>query len=110
MGSLLKILTLAGQRQIHDMPACLSEVAARAGQSLSDLSRGRKRDDLPCAKCSTLETKEGRPMSVQDIAKLGRLLVQFLARFAHCFAPPAGRRLLAVYVRGLLSDVQRKNA
>lgn len=49
-------------------------------------------------------------MSVQDIAKLGKLLVQFLARFAHCFARPAGRRLLAVYVRGLLSDGQRKNA
>ena len=49
-------------------------------------------------------------MSVEDIAKLGRLLVQFLARFANCFARPAGRRLLAVYVRGLLSDVQRKNA
>jgi SRSO17 transposase len=49
-------------------------------------------------------------MSVQDIAKLGRLLVQFLARFAHCFSRPAGRRLLAVYVRGLLSDLQRKNA
>ncbi len=49
-------------------------------------------------------------MSVEDIAKLGRLLVQFLARFADCFARPAGRRLLAVYVRGLLSDLQRKNA
>lgn len=49
-------------------------------------------------------------MSVQDIAKLGKLLVQFLARFAHCFARPAGRRLLAVYVQGLLSDGQRKNA
>lgn len=49
-------------------------------------------------------------MSVEDIAKLGRLLVQFLSRFADCFARPAGRRLLAIYVRGLLSDVQRKNA
>lgn len=49
-------------------------------------------------------------MSVKDIAQLGRLLVQFLARFAHCFARPAGRNLLEVYVRGLLSDCQRKNA
>ncbi len=48
-------------------------------------------------------------MSVQDIAKLSRLLVQFLARFACCFARPAGRALLQIYTRGLLSDVQRKN-
>lgn len=49
-------------------------------------------------------------MSVKDIAKLGKLLAQFLAGFACCFARPQGRALLAVYVRGLLSDVQRKNA
>lgn len=49
-------------------------------------------------------------MTVNDIAKLGKLLAQFLSRFAHCFARPAGRALLHVYVRGLLSDVQRKNA
>lgn len=49
-------------------------------------------------------------MSVQDIAKLSKLLVQFLARFACCFARPAGRTLLHIYTRGLLSDVQRKNA
>ena len=48
-------------------------------------------------------------MSLQDIAALGKLLAQFLALFAGCFCRPAGRRLLAVYVRGLLSDVQRKN-
>jgi len=48
-------------------------------------------------------------MSVQDIAKLGKLLAQFLAGFACCFARPAGRSLLHVYVLGLLSDVQRKN-
>lgn len=49
-------------------------------------------------------------MSVQDIAKLSKLLGQFLARFACCFSRPAGRALLLIYVRGLLSDVQRKNA
>lgn len=49
-------------------------------------------------------------MSVHDIAKLGKLLAQFLAGFACCFSRPAGRALLAAYVRGLLSDVQRKNA
>lgn len=49
-------------------------------------------------------------MCVKDIAKLGKLLAQFLARFACCFARPQGRALLNVYVRGLLSGVQRKNA
>jgi hypothetical protein len=52
------------------------------------------------------ETTEGRAMSVEDIAKLGKLLARFLANFACCFA---GRMLLQVYVQGLLSDVQRKN-
>jgi SRSO17 transposase len=49
-------------------------------------------------------------MSLKDIASLGKMLAQFLALFANCFTRPAGRRLLAVYVRGLLSDVPRKNA
>jgi SRSO17 transposase len=49
-------------------------------------------------------------MSINDIAKLGKLLGQFLARFSDCFARVEGRVLLAVYVRGLLSSVQRKNA
>lgn len=48
-------------------------------------------------------------MSVKDIAKLGKLLGQFLLLFADCFARSEGRRLLLIYVRGLLSDVQRKN-
>jgi SRSO17 transposase len=49
-------------------------------------------------------------MSVKDIAKLGKLLAQFLACFADCFARARGRLLLQLYVRGLLSGVQRKNA
>jgi len=49
-------------------------------------------------------------MSIHDIAKLGKMLAQFLKKFACCFTRPAGRDLLLVYVRGLLSDVQRKNA
>jgi len=49
-------------------------------------------------------------MTVQDIAKLGKLLARFLTQFADCFARPAGRELLRVYVQGLLSSVQRKNA
>ena len=48
-------------------------------------------------------------MSLQDIAALGKLLGQFLRLFTDCFRRPAGRLLLAVYVRGLLSNVQRKN-
>jgi len=48
-------------------------------------------------------------MRIQDIAKLGKLLAQFLARFACCFARIEGRLLLAVYVNGLMSHVQRKN-
>lgn len=49
-------------------------------------------------------------MTVKDIGKLSQLLGQFLKRFADCFARPAGRTLLQIYVRGLLSDVPRKNA
>ena len=49
-------------------------------------------------------------MSLQDIASLGKMLAQFLALFASCFHGTKGRRLLAVYVAGLLSDGQRKNA
>jgi SRSO17 transposase len=37
------------------------------------------------------------------------MLAQFLALFADCFHGVKGRRLLATYVRGLLSDLQRKN-
>jgi len=48
-------------------------------------------------------------MTLKDIAKLGKLLGQFLVRFAGCFVRPAGRALLQVYVQGLLSDLQRKN-
>jgi SRSO17 transposase len=49
-------------------------------------------------------------MSIKDIGKLGKLLGQFLLFFSDCFARSEGRRLLGIYVRGLLSDVQRKNA
>lgn len=56
------------------------------------------------------ETTEGCPMTVLDIAKLGNMLGRFLKLFANCFIRPAGRALLEVYVRRLLSDVQRQNA
>ena len=48
-------------------------------------------------------------MSIKDIRKLGKLLAQFLTLFAGCFARPAGRALMAAYVKGLMSDVGRKN-
>lgn len=48
-------------------------------------------------------------MSLQDIASLGKLLAQFLRLFASCFRGVKGRRLFAIYVKGLLSDLQRKN-
>lgn len=48
-------------------------------------------------------------MSLKDIGSLGKMLSQFLALFADCFCGVKGQRLLAVYVRGLLSDLQRKN-
>ncbi|EAQ81534.1 transposase [Blastopirellula marina DSM 3645] len=49
-------------------------------------------------------------MSLQDIASLGKMLAQFLSLFATCFHGRKGRRLLLAYVRGLLSDLPRKNA
>lgn len=49
-------------------------------------------------------------MSLQDIASLGKLLAQFLTLFCDCFETVKGRRLLGVYVKGLLSSLQRKNA
>jgi len=48
-------------------------------------------------------------MSLKDIASLGKMLAQFLALFADCFSSNPGRRLLQIYVQGLLSDVKRKN-
>ncbi len=49
-------------------------------------------------------------MSLKDIASLGKMLAQFLALFVDCFYSNPGRKLLQIYVQGLLSDVQRKNA
>ena len=48
-------------------------------------------------------------MSLKDIASLGKMLAQFLALFADCFCGVKGQHLLATYVGGLLSDLQRKN-
>jgi len=48
-------------------------------------------------------------MTLDEIKNLGRLLTSFLAIFGDCFASLAGRQLLRVYVKGQLSDIQRKN-
>jgi hypothetical protein len=49
-------------------------------------------------------------LTVEDIAKLGKLLARFLIQFADCFARPAGRELLQVDDQGLLSNVPHRNA
>ena len=48
-------------------------------------------------------------MTLKELKNLGRMLTAFLAMFADCFMNSSGRCLLAVYVKGQLSDVQRKN-
>jgi SRSO17 transposase len=48
-------------------------------------------------------------MTLSEIKNLGRQLTLFLAMFADCFSSFAGRQLLRVYVKGQLSDIQRKN-
>ena len=48
-------------------------------------------------------------MTLQEMKNLGRMIMSFLGLFAGCFERSAGRRLFAVYVKGQLSDIQRKN-
>lgn len=48
-------------------------------------------------------------MTLKELKGVGRMLASFLLLFSSCFRNLAGRRLLRVYVQGLLSDVQRKN-
>jgi SRSO17 transposase len=48
-------------------------------------------------------------MTLKQIAALGRKLVLFLALFNDCFGRKEPRALLQVYVRGQLSDLERKN-
>ncbi len=69
-----------------------------------------KRNDPPCAEKFHTETTEDRSMSLKHIASLGKMFAQFLHLFRGCFSRPAGRLMLAVYVRGLLSNIQKKNA
>lgn len=48
-------------------------------------------------------------MTLQQIAALGKELAKFLALFTGCFRSRPGIALFKVYVKGLLSNVQRKN-
>lgn len=48
-------------------------------------------------------------MTLEQIASLGRKLAAFLILFSDCFKRTEGRALIHIYVRGLLSDLQRKN-
>lgn len=48
-------------------------------------------------------------MTLKQIASLGELLAAFLLLFADCFCSIKGRKLLAVYVGGQLSNLHRKN-
>lgn len=49
-------------------------------------------------------------MTLKQIAGLGNKLAAFLALFADCFGRRDARGLLAVYVKGQLSDLRRKTA
>jgi SRSO17 transposase len=48
-------------------------------------------------------------MTLKQIASLGKELARFLSLFHGCFRSQSGRKLLRVYAKGLLSDLQRKN-
>jgi len=48
-------------------------------------------------------------MTLKQIASLGRELVRFLAFFPDCFGRQEPRELLEVYVRGQLSELDRKS-
>lgn len=49
-------------------------------------------------------------MTLKQIAALGRELGTFLKRFDDCFGRKEPRKLLRVYVKGLLSNLKRKTA
>jgi len=49
-------------------------------------------------------------MTLRQIAALGGKLVSFLRRFSDCFGRSEPRELLEVYVKGQLSDLERKTA
>lgn len=54
------------------------------------------------------ETTESHPMPLKNIASLGKIFGQFLALFGYFFLRAEGRRLFAIYVIRLLSNLLRK--
>lgn len=48
-------------------------------------------------------------MTLNQIASLGKELIRFLALFQSCFRSKAGFALARIFVKGLLSDLGRKN-
>jgi SRSO17 transposase len=49
-------------------------------------------------------------MTLKQIASLGKELIWFLGLFQCCFRSKAGFALARIFVKGLLSDLSRKNA
>jgi len=49
-------------------------------------------------------------MTLRQISRMGRELLQFLKLFADCFGRKDARKLLVVYINGQLSDLHRKTA
>ncbi|HEX3676293.1 MAG TPA: hypothetical protein VHU79_02710 [Sphingomicrobium sp.] len=49
-------------------------------------------------------------MTLKQIARLGKELNKFLLLFRSCFRSQPGFGLALIYVQGLLSDLNRKNA
>jgi SRSO17 transposase len=49
-------------------------------------------------------------MTLKQIASLGKELIRFVGLFQGCFRSKAGFRLAQIFVKGLLSDLGRKNA
>jgi SRSO17 transposase len=70
----------------------------------------KKIDDPSCSNSGNTPQFEGSSMmTLEQISRLGRKLATFLLMFSRCFKRGEGAALLHVYVRGLLSNIQRKN-
>jgi hypothetical protein len=67
-----------------------------------------KKDDPPRFGNLTEDLRRIVKMTLKQIAALGKKLLAFLALFSDCFGRCEAIRLLQVYVKGQLSDVQRK--
>src|SRR5260370_17297744 len=68
-----------------------------------------EKDDPPCALIPGGIPRRIVRMTLKQIASLGKELSKFLGLFVDHFRSRPGFALLAVYVQGLLSNLQRKN-